>query len=444
MTNLREQALVLLKQFSHPTFLAKESLARQGETLSHRDRAFLQELVYGCIRWHYTLSHLVSKFCSVSPTSEEYWLLQLGFYQLLLMNQIPPYAAVYETVALKSSVKGRRFLNGVLRAFQRSLEIDPLALTPENSLLRRPEDSPIGFKKPFFAHPNPLQQLAWRSSHPRWILEAYQKVMSESEQRQVLAWNNATPPNTIRINTLKIEPELLKKRLVEAGISFQDAPHPRALHLEISENIFAQPLFQEGHFTLQDTWSMSVVEALQIAPGDRVLDACAAPGGKTSFIAEQLKHTGEVVALDPNALRLKKIHENIQRLGLSQVIIQHGHAESSPFEKPFDKILLDVPCSNSGAWARRVEARYRQHPKHLSELVALQQKILSHTSQYLKPSGRLVYSTCSLFYEENQGQIQDFLKTRPSFRLEQEQLSLPGNPHFSGGYVAVLTLISGK
>ncbi|MEK7483641.1 MAG: 16S rRNA (cytosine(967)-C(5))-methyltransferase RsmB [Planctomycetota bacterium] len=435
--NIRQIALQLLTQNTPQVFL-KEEMSKKAATLSHRDRAFLQQLLYGCFRWHLTLAHLVTKFCHVSTTSEEYWILQLGFYQLLFLKQIPPYAAVNETVSLKSSVKGRRFLNGVLRTFQRSLALPELSLKPENSLLRRATEPPIGFKKPLFAHEDSLQQLSWRSSHPKWILSNYQQVMSTTEMLDVLGWNNENPPNTIRVNSTKISLDDLKTRFSEAGIQFQATLHPLGLNLELEANIFSHPLFLDGLFTVQDTWSMSVVDALHVVPEEHILDLCAAPGGKTTYIAEQLKNTGDVLAIDLDTERLQKIRENQKRLGLSNIHIQSGKAESMIFEKKFDKILLDVPCSNSGALARRIEARYRQQPSHLKELVSLQKKMLAQAIRWLKPEGRLVYSTCSLFVEENQTQIQNFLKDHPAFQLEQEQLSLPGNPHFSGGYVAVL------
>lgn len=441
--NLRQIALSILQKDPHKVFLKEELSYVEGKLLK-RERSFLQQILYGCLRWRYTLDHLIQQFCHISRSSPEYFLLQMGFYQLLFMPHVPQYAILNETVALGETDKKKKFLNGVLRHFQRQLnpsnpsDAPPKEKWNDHSLLLRKNDSPIFFQKPFFAHEDFLQQLAWRSSHPKWILQEYLKVMSKKELMQVLCWNNLNPPNTIRINSNKATLNELKEQFKTIGVTSQYSPHPLGLHLDLSLNIFQHPLFLEGFFSFQDTWSMAIVDFLQVKPGERVLDLCAAPGGKTMYLAEMMKNQGTIIAVDTDAKRLEKVKENQERLGLFNIVLHPSPAETVSFEEPFDKILLDAPCSNSGAFSRRVEARYRQKTESVQQLSELQKKILANAARSLKPNGRLVYSTCSLFMEENQNNIQQFLQQHPSFHLLEEKLFLPGSPHFSGGYVAVL------
>jgi 16S rRNA (cytosine967-C5)-methyltransferase len=443
---VRKIALDLLKIYHRdPQTFLKDELAKVEDMLSKKNRSFLQQILYGSIRWQITLDHLVKKFCQISKSSDERFILHLGFYQLLFMPQVPHYAVIHETVALKESIQAKKFLNGVLRRFQRSLVAPKEMNSIKNySLWTGNTNNPLVFSKPLFTHKEEMQQISWRSSHPLWILKAYLQTLSQKQLYQTLHYNNLNPPNTIRVNRLKMEVSSLKEKLLQRQIEVKETPHPLGLDLaKLVFNPFRDPLFLQGCFSMQDTWSMEVVDRLDPQPEERILDVCAAPGGKTAYIAERLNNTGYILAVDSQKSRLKKIKENQERLGLTQIHLHQAEAEKLQLKDEFDRVLVDAPCSNSGAFSRRVEARFRQSPELVQELAQIQQKILKRVQRYVKVGAVLVYSTCSLFIEENQKQRECFLHEFSStFKLEFEKLYIPGEPHFSGGYIAVFRRIA--
>lgn len=349
--------------------------AQRGAALSRRDRALLTTLVYGVTRWRRPLDWLIDRCAQrVDPRIRQH--LRIALFQIRHLDRIPRHAAVNEAVELAKGVskKSAGFVNAVLR---KAADL-PL---PDNAGLRM--------------------------SHPDWLVDRWRARYPALEA--LLAAGNAVLPVTARVNRLKVK----------------DGPAV----IEIEGDPAVDPRFLAGEFTVQDETSMRVAPLLAPKPHERVLDLSAAPGGKTTHLAELMEGKGLVVAVDlPGRIRL--VEESAKRLGLANIRCVAGDGTSIAFAEPFDAILLDAPCSNTGVLARRPDVRWRLKESDIAGAVALQRRLLENAARLLKPGGRLVYSTCSLEPEENRVEI-------PGLQLVKEELTLP-SPKHSGGYASVL------
>jgi 16S rRNA (cytosine967-C5)-methyltransferase len=415
--NPREIAIRVLRQRrplgDYVEKLLERELARHA--LSSQDRALCQELVYGVVRWQSTLDWLVAR--KTSPRTQNIAiraLLHLGLYQLFWLDRIPDHAALNETVELSKRLGfGPRagFINAVLRGYSREREKTRQAL----EALKK-SDPPVG------------------CSHPSWLVERWQANWGMEHTATLLAWNNQPPPTFARLNALKSDAAKLMARWRQEGVGFVerqwDWTGPGSV-FEISSHPSLAELgsFQEGWFYVQDPSTLLAVRQLDPQPGETILDLCAAPGGKTTLIAQRMGNRGRIVARDNHPERLKLLEENCRRLGATCV-------ETSPASGLFDRILLDAPCSNTGVLRRRVDLRWRIQPAEIERLSKAQATLLSKAAPELKHGGRLVYSTCSLEKEENKGVVETFLATHLDFRLESERQLLPFVEEVDGAYVA--------
>lgn len=389
------------------------------------DRRLCQELVYGVVRWQATLDWLVARKTDnrvqKAPLQD---LLRLGLYQVFWLERIPNHAAVHESVELaKQRGFGPQagFVNALLRGYIREFE-------PTKQLLE-------GLKQ---SHPH----LGF--SHPEWLVSRWQNRWGADVATRLLAWNNSPPKTFARVNTLKgdagallpqwreedVEYDFIRADWLEENLVFELKKHP------LLESL---PSFQQGKFYLQDPSTLLAVTELQPAPGETVLDLCAAPGGKLTYAAQLMRNDGRVVAHDIASDRLKLIEANCARLGVSCVEIATPETlRNRPNERRFDKILVDAPCSNTGVLRRRVELRWRIRPEEIDRLAQAQRELLARAADWLKPGGVLLYSTCSLEPEENQQVVADFLKQFPAFTLEKERELRPFHDAVDGAYVAKL------
>jgi 16S rRNA (cytosine967-C5)-methyltransferase len=347
--------------------------AHRSAALSRRDRALLTTLVYGATRWRRELDWLIDRCAErVHPEIRQH--LRVALFQIRHLDKIPRHAAVDEAVELAKGVsrKSAGFVNAVLR---------------KAADLELPDT--IGV----------------RTSHPEWLVERWRKQFAPKDLQAILDADNAVLPVTIRPNPLK-----------------GGGP------LDVEGDPAADPRFAEGCFTVQDETSMKVAPMLDPKPHERVLDLCAAPGGKTTHLAELLGGKGAVVAVDlPDRIGL--VAESAKRLGLGNIECVAGDGATVTFREPFDAILIDAPCSNTGVLARRPDVRWRLREKDIAGAVALQKRLLENAARLLKPGGRLVYSTCSLEPEENRIDL-------PGVRVLREESTLPTDRH-SGGYQAL-------
>jgi 16S rRNA (cytosine967-C5)-methyltransferase len=395
--------------------LLNRELARHA--LSPLDRALCQELVYGMIRWQSTLDWLVARKTGARAQNASLrTLLHLGLYQLFWLQRIPDHAAVHETVELAKRLNfGPRagFLNAILRGYIRQREQTEAMLEA-----LKQTDPAVGY------------------SHPGWLVERWQARWGKSTTASLLAWNNQSPPIYARVNELKTDAARLTARWQQEGLQFEerawDWTGPR-LVFELSHHppLAALGSFQDGWFYLQDPSTLLAVRHLDPQPGETILDVCAAPGGKTTHIVQRMGNRGRIAARDHQPERLKMLEENCRRLGATCV-------DLSAAPGPFDRILIDAPCSNTGVLRRRVEVRWRVQPAELKRLSQAQAALLSQAAPELKPGGALVYSTCSLEPEENEEVVRRFLEDHPAFKLENERQLLPFIEGVDGAYVATL------
>jgi 16S rRNA (cytosine967-C5)-methyltransferase len=421
----REIAVGVLRQrhtrgeFTEP--LLEAALA--GARLSPADRGLCQEIVYGVVRWQAALDWLIGrKTPGREPPPALQILLQTGLYQIFWLDRIPPHAAVHETVELaKRSGFGRQagFINAVLRGYLREAD-------PTRQLL-----AGLNASQP---------ALGW--SHPEWLVDRWQRRWGRTRTVQLLEWNNTPPRTFARLNRLKTDATTLIEQWRAEGVAYDFLPPGPWPENQVFELKSHPPLgslksFGDGWFYVQDPGTLLAVTQLRSQPGECILDLCAAPGGKTAFIAQGMNNQGRLVAHDVSEDRLELIRDNCRRLGVTCVeptLIPP--ARSGP--PAFDRILVDAPCSNTGVMRRRVDLRWRIQPAEITRLKASQLGLLAGAAALLKPGGILVYSTCSLEPEENHEVTAEFTASHPHFECLAEEELLPFADGVDGAYVARL------
>ena len=387
--------------------------------LSPPDRALVTHLVYGVLRWRGKLDWILAQVTDrplAAVESQVRDLLRLGVYQLCCLDRIPAFAAVDESVTLTRAVGAARsaaFVNAVLRAVARRTPF------PEPS----PAADPVGY---------------WSSagSHPAWLVERWIKRFAPDEAGRLMAANNQIPPITVVANWVRVSPESLDRalraavrdvtpgRLVPGVFSVASAGSPADL-----------PGFAEGHFIPMDEAGVLPVLALDLAPGQRVLDVCAGGGGKTALIAARVGPTGTVLAVDASDRAVRRLSEAAARLGLTVVRPELRDARELGAARPgaFPRVLLDAPCTGLGTLRRRPEIKWRRRPADIARAAALQAELLAGVAGAVAPGGLLVYSTCSLEPEETEAVVGGFLAAHPEFRPAGPLAAGPG------GALAALT-----
>ena len=400
--------------------LLEAELARPGVMLSPADRGLAQELVFGVVRWQAALDWLIRRRTDNRQQKLTLLiLLRLGLYQIFWLDRIPDHAAVNESVELARQLgcgPQSGFINAILRGCLRERD----TLKRELNDLRRTDPA-----------------LGW--SHPQWLCDRWRARWGDANLQLFLEWNNRPPPTCIRVNRLKATPEELAAAFEQEAVLFT----PRLLDWAGNDLVFElrehPPLatlesFRKGFFYVQDPSTLLAPMLLDPQPGETVLDLCAAPGGKTTFIAQLMQNRGCILAHDSEPKRLALVQENATRLGVTNIeCLPAWNAESLA---PVDRVLVDAPCSNTGVMRRRVELRWRVTPEEIERLRKLQLDLLQRASTVVKPGGVIVYSTCSVEPEENSELIEVFLNTRPEFRLETERQLTPFQDKVDGGYVA--------
>lgn len=415
--------------------------ALAGARLSPPDRGLCQELVYGVIRWRGTLDWLIARKTAgrtQKPALQD--LLRLGLYQLFWLDRVPDHAAVHETVELaKQSGFGPQagFINAVLRGYLR--EADPTRQLLAELKTTQPH-------------------LGW--SHPEWLVARWQQRWGAETAAKLLEWNNTPPKTFTRVNMLKADPARLLERWrmrenVEYDFVRRDwLDESQMFELKAHPSLAALGSFRDGWFYVQDPSTLLAVRALDPQPGETVLDFCAAPGGKTAFIAQLMRNEGRLAAQDVSEDRLKLVRENCARLGVtcaepSRRRVQSSEAESSVVRastspatcQVFDRVLVDAPCSNTGVMRRRVDLRWRLRPEEIARLCRTQLALLREAAPRVRRGGVLVYSTCSLETEENQQVVRQFLTEHAGFALEHERELRPFADGVDGAYVARLKCV---
>ena len=356
---------------------------------SSKDRTFIQAVCYGVLRWYWRLNPLLGLLTRKPIKDDRIRMIALiGFYQIGHMR-VAPHAAVSETVeAVQYDAWAKPLINAILRNYQRNREE-----------LETQLDS------------SPTRALA----HPQWL---YDKIRRDwpDQVENILQANNAHPPLTLRANLTKGSREQFQQRMRDAGMtSFSLEQIPTAIVLEEATSTELIPGFKSGELSVQDAAAQIAATLLDLAPGQRVLDLCAAPGGKTCHILESCGELAEVVALDVDASRLERVQSNLTRGGLSATLVTGDakHPELWWDGKPFDRILVDAPCSATGVIRRHPDIKVLRKPQDIARLAETQRSILEAAWSLLTPGGTLVYATCSVLRQENSDVISGFLASHP-------------------------------
>ncbi|MFO1407652.1 MAG: 16S rRNA (cytosine(967)-C(5))-methyltransferase RsmB [Steroidobacteraceae bacterium] len=370
-----------------------DDLLAGGDGESPAARGLLRSLSYGTLRWHFRLAAILRRLCDRSPdrlAPELRALLEVGLQQLA-SGEVAEHAAVSETVAASRLLDHGRasgFVNAVLRRFQRE----------RDEVLAAVDRDP-----------------AVRTAHPRWLVDALRREQP-GRCEAILAANNAHPPMWLRVNRMRADVPDCLAALEAAGFAVHRHPvAPEALRVEPPADVRSLPGFAEGRLSVQDAAAQLAVELLDPQPGERVLDACAAPGGKTCHILERTAGRADVTALDVSASRLERVRGNLARLGLEARVVEGDAATPGTWwdGRPYDRVLLDVPCSATGVIRRHPDIKILRRPGDIPALAARQSALLEAAWRLVRPGGRLLYTTCSVLGAENEAVVAAFLARTP-------------------------------
>jgi len=391
-----------------------------------RDQALLHDLVKGTLRWRGRLDWALDRLVHVGLPKLQPWIkniLRIGAYQILFLDRVPPHAAVDESVKL-ANLYGHPGSAGLVNSVLRRLVEEKDQITP-------PEGD------------DPEALAAW-GSHPRWLIERWLERFSLEEARALMLANNRPARVGMRVNRLRGTREALIERLGREGVKAAPARFsPDLVWLEDSVPIGSLQALREGFCTAQDESEALVTLLVAPQPHERVLDLCAAPGGKCTHMAERMGDEGEVWAMERAEGRVASLEATVQRLGTQAVHVVQGDGRNYPFPMPFDRVLVDAPCSGLGVLARRADARWRKNPEVLAEMPGLQLELLAAGGRQARPSGVLVYSVCSFEPGETTGVVERFLDEQPGFVLESAAGLLPDEVVDDQGFMRVLPHVHG-
>jgi 16S rRNA (cytosine967-C5)-methyltransferase len=425
--NVREVALEALlaieKNQAYSNLLLNKMIEKYQ--LSSKDVGLLTEMVYGTIQRRDTLDYYLRPFLK-KANKLEVWvkvLLRLSLYQMLYLDRVPDRAAIYEAVeiAKRRGHKGiASMVNGVLRAIQRE------GVPSLEEIADR------------------VERLAVETSHPLWLVRRWVEQFGFEEARKMCETNLLPPEQTARINISRITVNEAIDRLREEGIEVTCGNVvPEAVKSK-KGNLAHTTTYKEGYLTIQDESSMLVAKALGVKENERVLDSCAAPGGKSTHIAELMYNTGQVISLDIHDHKIKLIQEQAERLKLHNIdaqVLDSRKVMERFAEETFDKILVDAPCSGFGVLRRKPDIKYAKKENDIFELSKVQRDILEAVAPLLKKGGTLVYSTCTIDEEENEKIIEEFLRRHPEFEMDEtmgERLPEKVKPYVKNGQLQIL------
>lgn len=382
-------------------------LEQTRQRFDSRDNAFILELLYGVLRNRSWLDLILNRFSSKPIATTDAWtrnILRLGLYQILFLDRVPVSAAVNTSVQLAKKHGGKQgYVNGLLRTIERNRAgLAAVSLT------------------------DPVERLSVRYSHPAWLVRRWFDRFGPDRTESLLQANNLPSPLTIRTNVLRTDREQLRTSLASEGCEAEESRFsPAGLHLRsIPRGIRNLGSYQRGWFLIQDEAAQLVGTIAAPRKGGTVLEACAAPGGKATHLAELMEDRGRILALDIDKNRIAKIRENTRRLGIT--MIDTVEADATAFRAgPFDLVLIDAPCSGLGVLRRHPDGRWTKSQASIADYAELQKRILSNCAEMVKPGGALVYSTCTTEPEENEEVIAWFLSQGSGFMLDDPRRFLP-------------------
>jgi 16S rRNA (cytosine967-C5)-methyltransferase len=390
--------------------------------LKGQDKALLYEIVHGVVRWQGRLDWILNgfykgTFSKAIPNLKN--ALRVALYQILFLDRVPDYAAVNEVVEFVKRLQGQKpadLVNAVLRNILRS----------KNAIrYPDPDEDLIGYMAAYY-------------SHPSWLVKRYIKRFGREDTEQLLFTNNEKPFLTLRINALRTKPEDFKELLESVHLKYRQGVYlPEFFKLQNLTNITAWEFYTKGYFNIQDESAGLACRLLDVQEGFRILDMCAAPGGKTAYIAALIHSRGEVVALDRFESRLKLLEKNMKRLEVD--CVRSVAIDALEYNGlPFDRILVDVPCSGTGTLSKKPDIKWRRDIFDIRDLNKTQLRLLSKAAELIKKDGVIVYSTCSIEPEENFEIVKQFLSQNSNFRLESAKGKFPGEIVDENGCIQTL------
>lgn len=401
MKNTREKALQIINDVLYKgTFLEESLEILKNSKIDERDYAFIKEITTGVIRNKTYLDYVIKENSRVKFNRIHKLILsilEMAVYQMYFLDKVPDYSIVDESVNL-AKIYGNKgsisFTNGILRS-----------ISKKDKVQVKIKDS--------------IDNLSTFYSHPRFYTEYFYKNYGEDFTKKLLKANNEKAPFTIRVNSLKTNKEDLVNKLSELGYRVLETSFENALNIDNPNGIIDTDLFQEGYFYVQDLGSILVSSFLNPRKDSKVLDLCAAPGGKTTHLSEIMENTGEIVACDKSKGKVKIIKENAKRLGCKNIspIINDARVLNEEFIEDFDYVLVDAPCSGTGLYRKKPDIKWNKNIEDIKELSKIQLEILENAKEYLKVNGFLLYSTCSLSKLENEDVIQNFINKNKNFKI---------------------------
>ncbi len=400
----RQIALTILykidKEDAYSNIALDEELRKNRTLLKEKDIGLISEIVYGTTTWKITIDTIIKKYSKLKMEKLSKWILnilRMGIYQIVFLDKIPKSAAVNESVNLAKRYGHHASANFV------------------NAILRKIEKKDY---EEMFQIEDPIQKISLTTATPKWLIKELLKEKTLQEVEKICQASLQKPQLSIRINTLKTDREKVRKELEKLQIDAKPGILEDFLVVDKMKQIEKLNIFKQGLCTIQDESAGLAALVLNPKEEERILDACSAPGGKTSYLAQLMKNKGTIEAWDIHPHRTKLVEKTARRLGIQiiQAKVKDASIKQEDIEK-FDKILLDVPCLGTGVIRRKPDIKWKHTESDIKEIKKIQKKILQNCSEYLKKGGELVYSTCSILQEENENNIYEFLEKNRNFKI---------------------------
>ncbi len=411
---------------AYSNIILNDYINKNKADLTSKDIGLISELTYGITTWKLTLDEIIKKHSKIKLKKISTWILnilRMGVYQIVFLDKIPVSAAVNESVNLAKKYGHKassNFVNAILRKVTKQDYQD------------------------LFQIENSIEKISKTTSMPEWIVkELLDDGKSEKQVEEICINLNKKPKIIIRRNNLKISKDELEKELEKNKILYNNIEENNEFYmLENIRNIEKIDMFQKGYFTVQDLSAGMAAYSLNPQKGENILDACSAPGGKTTYLAEIMQNEGYIEAWDIHEKRTNLVKQNAERLGITIITTKQKDATiyDQNLEEKFDKILLDVPCMGIGVIKRKPDIKWQKKPEDISNITKIQEKILQNCSKYLKKGGTLVYSTCSILKKENENIINKFIKENSNFEIKNPEITtiLPDELH-DGFFITKIT-----
>lgn len=411
--NARYIAVRLLSRFERSDSYVDKLLSHElsHNEMSSQDKGLLTEIVNGVIRHRGKLDWALTGFyfgdyqkCLNIVKNA----MRVGLYQIMFLNRVPIHSAIDESVEIVKNIQGDKtagIVNAVLRNITRNMD-----------KIRYPDRDA-----------DPVYYLSVIYSHPKWMAKRWIERYGEIEAEKLLTANNQRPSVIIRVNNLRSAPETIAEIFEKYNLGYNISPYlPQSIIMPSPKyDISASELFRKGEITIQDTSASMAAKLTSPKEGDTVIDLCAAPGGKSFFIAELMNDKGKVIAVDKYSSKLRFIEEGALRLGLTSIELMTEDARNLRLKEPVDIVLTDVPCSGLGTISKKPDIKWKREQEDIAKIVELQREIMTNAAKMVKSGGVFVYSTCTIEPEENEENIKWFLNEYPEFELDPAENYLP-------------------